>query len=329
MKQQQQKQSKLDSFFKVSITPSTSKKSFIYCSSICEAWFDYQPAEGDTYITCKEGIRLYYRQTNYATRPVPIVNSPPIFVPLLKSNLQKAIRRMDTEAALTTALMLLELDPVELIRRLPIIYIEDVCLIDSLPVLIWLMMVDKEYKLTNNDKWNILSIVRNLCEVEQFYPNIIKENKEFNFNMLEKYPHGDLLLSIYYRSLYGGMKGDMAMLETSIQYYIDNPDKIVKQTKYSPMNLTIDPVVRIIDEAIDFHPYPKMLRLIMTNMLNDFDLPDEVDGELVKKYIWFCQSAINFRKPETIDKSNTMKKDELWEIILEYLPNVRKLLLEE
>jgi hypothetical protein len=129
------KQLKLDSFFKVSVTPSSSKKSFIYDPANCDAWFDYQPGNSDTYITCKEGIRLYYRQSGYATRPLPVVNSPPIFVPLLKSNLQKAVRRMDTNAALTTTLMLLELDPVEVIRRLPIIYIEDVCLIDSLPVL--------------------------------------------------------------------------------------------------------------------------------------------------------------------------------------------------
>ena len=46
---------------------------------------------------------------------------------------------------------------------------------------------------------------------------------ELTHETLKDYSHKDELLSLYYRSKYGGMKGDIEMLVNSIYYYIGNP----------------------------------------------------------------------------------------------------------
>ncbi len=322
-------QSKLDNFFKVKVSPdTTSKKCFIYDPANCNAYFANAPEEDCTFVTCREKIKLYIRKT------VDVSALPNVYclktqsIPLLKSNLQKAIRRFQTNIAISTTILLLQLDPVELIRRLPIIYIEDVCLIDSLPIMTWFLMADKDYKITNLDKWYIVSFVKNLCEVKQFYPNEEKVPNDFTHEQLCQYPNYDCLLAIFYRTFYGGMAGDMNMLETSIQYYIDNPSKVIPKTIYNFADFHIEPEVIILDEAIDFHPFPKMLTYIMINILKDYDVSDDITGETVKKYIWLCESGINFRKEKTIKTQKELTKDELWPIIQEYLPQARNKMLE-
>ncbi len=339
------KQSKLDSFFMVKSNPnSVSRRCFIYNPTVCDAFFANVPDQNmDTFIACKNNIKLYLRKSD-SGNGIGIV--PPLLpnvlntckggsnVPLLKSNLQKAIRRFETSVALNSALLLLQLDPVQLIRRLPIIYIEDVCLIDSLPVLIWFLMADKDYVLTLRDKWHIIGFVKNLCEVRNmYYPNDEKVEQSFTHEQLITETNSDCLLAIYYRSLWGGMPGDMRMLQTSIRYYIDNPDKIVKRTLYTYDELLTELEsgtevhLTILDEAIDFHPFPKMLTMLLKRIEDDYELPPDITGDTIKKYIWFCESGINYRKPLTIEKRDSMVNDELWSIIVRYLSDVRSALV--
>lgn len=59
---------------------------------------------------------------------------------LLKSHLQKCVRRSHTQLAVKTALTILRLNPGELLRRLPIIMLEDAHLFPaSFISLVWLM----------------------------------------------------------------------------------------------------------------------------------------------------------------------------------------------
>ena len=134
-------QAKLDNYFK--IIPKydeRNKKCFIYDPLNCKAFFDTKPEPTDKYITLKIGIRLFYREP-----PADLDITIPTIkcdygVPLIKSNLQKAIRRRDNSIAIQSTLALIQKDPMELLRRLPIIYIEDVCLMDSYSIVVWLMM---------------------------------------------------------------------------------------------------------------------------------------------------------------------------------------------
>jgi len=317
-------QRKLESFFTVKIHHFPNKKRcFIYDPALKLAFFASIPDDTDQYITTKSDIKLYYRKptkqesigkkmTNFKIKLV----EAPYNIPLLKSNLQKAIRRKHRKIAVTTALAILQQDMLELLRRLPIIYIEDVCMMDSYPIIVWLMMADKEYMLEVSDIEIILNIIAGLCDTDEIYdfprnPTILYSHEE-----LEEYPNADILLSLYYRSQYGGMKGDMIMLNNAIYYYSNKP--IIPKTDYSTI-LDIDDKVEILEEAIDFHPYPYML-IHLSKMTN-------IDQQDIKKAIWFMESGLNLRKPETleIDESiiNIFKK------IQPFLKEIREIFLEK
>ena len=60
--------------------------------------------------------------------------------PLIKSNLQKAIRIGDTEKALLSAYNLIITNFMEFIRRIIIISMEDVSFLDNTPFLVWCML---------------------------------------------------------------------------------------------------------------------------------------------------------------------------------------------
>ena len=62
-------------------------------------------------------------------------------VPYLKSHLQKCIRKQNDILAVSTCYHLLKLNLQELLRRLPIIMLEDTTLHESFSTLIWLMIV--------------------------------------------------------------------------------------------------------------------------------------------------------------------------------------------
>lgn len=324
-------QTKLDSFFKVNITyKTTNKKCFIYDPDNTNASFVSSPNETDVFIDTKCDIKLFYRPSqisNIYNIPNITTNLP---IPLLKSNLQKAIRRCENNIALTTTIALIQQDSIELFRRLPIIYIEDVCLLDSLPIIVWLMMADKQYKLTNQDIFLILKIVNNLCDVKLYYDEedsykYDKSKHELSHSYLQNFIHKDCLLSLLYRSQYGGMKGDIVMLKNAIYYYLENSDKI-QQTCYNFVELeNIGFVVELINEAIDFHPLPQLLVQIknkikiMTN--------EDLDEESIKMCIWFCESGVNVRKINTIQKSEEFKETQLWNLIKPNLIYLRKRIL--
>jgi len=237
-------------------------------------------------------------------------------IPLLKSNLQKAVRRCDHLIAVQTSLAILQKNPMELLRRLPIIYIEDVCLMDSFPIVVWLMMADKEYKLTTTDIDIIINIICSLCNCRHYFD--YKENtKIYNFNhdKLQNYENCNELLAIYYRSEYGGMKGDIQMLKTSIEYYINNPSEIVK-TVYDNIDYgKIDVNLEILVEAIDFHPFPQIL--------NTLSKITNIDKDTIKMCIWFVESGYNSRKYDTIKNSKMYEERKEWKIIEKYLDDIR------
>ena len=95
--------------------------------------------------------------------PDPVIKTG--FTPsLLKSALQKSIRRGHSERACTAALTLWRLSPVDLVRRLIIIAIEDVCAHPVSPVLAWLALaIPKGFGPSPAHLLLVLSLVRELC----------------------------------------------------------------------------------------------------------------------------------------------------------------------
>jgi hypothetical protein len=312
-------QQKLDLYFK--IIPKydqRSKKCFIYDPTNCKAYFSTNPEPTDKFIVTKLYIKLFYRTPS----KIPDIPDIPIIkckydIPLIKSNLQKAIRRCDSQIAVQSTLALIQRSPMELLRRLPIICIEDVTLMDSYPILVWLMMADKDYgKLSKADINIILNIVISLSNCKTYFPY---ENNELNYafthETLQFCPNSNELLSLLYRSEYGGLKGDMQMLKVAIDYYRMHPSE-VRKTEYNTINYNaIEREIEILVEAIDFHPYPNIL-----NILNKLTF---INKETIKHCIWFVESGYNTRKQYTIDSSKEYEERNEWKKIEKHLENVR------
>jgi len=311
-------QSKLDNYFK--IIPKydeRNKKCFIYDPLNYKAFFDTKPEPTDKYITLKIGIKLFYREPKTDLDiTIPTIECK-YNVPLIKSNLQKAIRRCDNLIAIQSALAIIQKDPMELLRRLPIIYIEDVCLMDSYSIVVWLMMADKDYgALKKRDIDIILNIVNSLCDCKTYF-NYIKNdyNYAFTHESLQFAPNGSQLLSVYYRSQYGGLKGDMLMLKVSIDYYRMHPSEVVK-TEFNNINYSlIEREIEVLVEAIDFHCYPYML-----DTLNKLT---HINKDTIKMCIWFVESGYNIGKPETQASSKEYEERNEWKRIEKYLEEVR------
>lgn len=311
-------QQKLDSFFK--IIPKydeKNKKCFIYDPLNYKAFFATKPNPTDKFIVNKSGIMLFYRKPESDKDiDIPTINCK-YNIPLIKSNLQKAVRRCDNQIAIQSSLAILQKTPMELLRRLPIIYIEDVCLMDSYPIVVWLMMADKDYgRLSKTDIDIILNIVNSLCNYRVYFPYRNNDYEYvFNHELLQDYENSDELLALYYRSEYGGMKGDMKMLREAIDYYKIYPNSI-KKTVYNSIDYkNLNPHLDILIEAIDFHCYPQML-----NILNRITY---IDKETIKMCIWYVESGYNVRKYDTIECSKMYEERNEWKKIEKHLEDVR------
>ena len=311
-------QTKLDKFFTISINHDMkNKKCFIYDPDNYKAFFENNPLDDDLYLTTKLGLKLYYRlpkkRKHFAIPKIETRYS----IPLLKSNLQKAVRRCQTQIAVNSALAIIQQDPIEFLRRLPIIYIEDVCLMDSYSIPVWLMMAEKEHSLNLIDIDILLHIVKSLCECNNYYDDSIDYTKpiELIHKTLQDFEHRDQLLTILYRSQYGGMKGDMLMLKNSIYYYLDRPTEI-QRTVYDCIDYeNFDSNLDILFEAIDFHPFPQMINMLVKQT--------NLDNNDIKMTIWFAESGLNIRKPLTLENSREYSENKIWKIIKPKLARIR------
>ena len=303
-------QRKLGDFgYKITTTRHTDKKNcFIYDPQNHRAYFDVEPLKNDRFIVKKNGLQLYYREAILSIpHPIPSLFTDGIGIPLLKSNLQKAIRRCHTDIACQSALAIFQRDPIELWRRLGVIYIEDVCLQDSYSIVVWWMMADKEYKCGLHDQSILIFIIVSLCECMDVYEDVDND-------ICDEDSEIDCVRALHIRSQYGGMKGDMAMLSRAYRYYAKFPEKIVVTNYTMEKWPAFDTELQILEEAIDFHPFPWMLSILAKKT--------GLDTEKIKQAIWQTESCINIRKKETIGIQNN-----LWEKIEPHIQSVRYSLL--
>ena len=309
-------QTKLSQFFSIKTDFNTkNKRCFIYDSENSKAIFESEPQEKDEFIVKKLGVNLYLRNcTNAAKYDFPTIQTD-AKIPLLKSNLQKAIRRGKNIVAMATALAMLQKEPVELVRRLAIICIEDVCVMDSYPVLIWLMMTDSHYVIDGSDTYLILQIVNALCNCIQTFDHTYKYKEvALNHESLQDLKRHDVLLALFYRQKYGGMKGDMEMLSSAISYYTTNHGQIVK-TEFSDIDCEIMEELEILEIAVDFSPFPFIL--------DNINKKTGLENGKIKEFIWFAESAWNFRKLHTQIRSENYKSRPEWSQIEKHLYNER------
>ena len=236
---------------------------------------------------------------------------------LLKSQLQKAIRRKENKLAMNLGYQLMNVDMNQFLRRLAIITLEDVILNQYYPVLIWMMMASsiKGWSVSLNDVRWLLSYINYLCNID------IRENyKKIDFETpvcdFENNFYNELIYSLEIRKNYGGMKGDMRFINWFIKEWIDRFESksIIIDTLYKDMEILYDlPESRIINfvEGVDFHHYVSLLVDIQIKY-------PEYSHDEIKGAIWHNSSKINKRASMDGIENDEYEYKEVWEEIKFY-----------
>ena len=303
-------QKKIEHFFTMS-HHKTIKKCFIYDPTMQTATFEFEPQPQDKFLTIAQEIKLYLRPATTLLPQIEQVCTSTCSTALLISNLQKAIRRREHCSALSSASALLQQDPTKLIRRLSIICVEDVVAIDTIPVVVWIMMTHTTYHMTPADHLFILQMVWTLCEIDVAYRcDFHKEPPVHTHQRLQMEKNADVLLSLHYRTMYGGMKGDMIMLKNAIEDY-----KTEQVYSIITPHIDLPQEVELLMEAIDFHPLPPLLSALHKKT--------GLEKPLIKEIIWYAESGVNVRKQETLDQSEEYQEKEEWGLISKHIDTIR------
>jgi hypothetical protein len=151
-------------------------------------------------------------------RPALVKKHSRLSVPVLKSILQKAVRRRRPLPATRAAMEIVDKDIGELLRRLPIIILEDSTLHPELPLLVWLMAAEsKGYKLSRRLVTKVLQIVHETASCP-WTDDVVAPPKEDIDGSTESTfslpPECETMLrAIHLRAQYGGMACDVSMLK--------------------------------------------------------------------------------------------------------------------
>lgn len=218
---------------------------------------------------------------------------------LIKSNLQKCVRRQLTEKALETAQRFMEWDMSHFLRRLSIIMMEDVMLHESLPVIIWLTAAEsKGFFLSRKIQQWLLSVVDYLCQEkrESYWSlgisnqdqSLLSREKEF-YQEAKKRSQKDLIFSLLFRKSYGGMQGDCVMM-MSFASHLCQEKCPVSDTPLLPLDRVVRPIAleKIETCAVDFHCYPQLLAQLCR-------IYKDIGEKDMKLAVWNHNSRTNYR----------------------------------
>lgn len=234
----------------------------------------------------------------------------------IKSNLQKCVRRKLNEKAVKTAYHMIKLNLNEFVRRISIIIIEDVILHECYSTICWLIAATASkksiFKPTKNIIDWLLGVVNTLCNIKEFDNNYKDNTTQYDMDAFANY---DILHSLLFRINFGGMQGDMKMLNSIIGVWLKRFNKGQK-CNCEEVKLIDSDNVKILKleewklddknncAGIDFHCAPYIITKI-AEKYNSYS-----DGE-IKSCIWNCSSKINFRK----NNKTTQKNIEIWKVI--------------
>ena len=227
---------------------------------------------------------------------------------MLKSIIQKSIRRKNSKLAILASFHLMRLNLNEFLRRIIVISIEDTCFHQSLSVLLWFMMTNDSKLICKNYIRYFLGIVYYLSNSNNYDRMITNKSSKLNIKHLFDYQdyQKNILISIWIRSKYGGMKGDISMINNILIHwnnYILNENikyRLIDKIKYIKINqyLNLDSISLY---SVDFHCYPNVIKKIHKRY-------PELTLEIIKEKIWNNNSKINFRNKISYPKDSTWNK---------------------
>lgn len=205
-------------------------------------------------------------------------------ISLLKSNIQKAVRRNLPKIAISSACELIRIKTglTQFLRRLCIIIIEDKfdCyqqVANHFNTLVWIMATEKGW-----DGWInwVLGLLYFICNKKYKY---INNSIDLNY----KWSDNQYSCAILLRAFYGGMNGDMILLKkcAKIIEKIDPIDLDKSTLKFELVKPNYD--LEIIKASVDFHCVPGIIKNILNKHSN-------YTAENVKQAIWDFSSSIRF-----------------------------------
>lgn len=203
---------------------------------------------------------------------------------------------------------LLHADALGLWRRLPIIMVEDSKITTDLPFLVFCMLAAgaRLWQATDFHVNRMLSIVHHMADtvlVEQLQ----FQDKPPSISALCKAgttsTEASIAWTLYLRSLFGGMKCDMRMLNGSIQQYIGT--KPINEAGLTGTTADLRwqkvravTVSRALVEAVDFHCCPALL--------DQLAAATQRSSPELRSLMWTHSSGINLRRPDTIPEDPSL-----------------------
>lgn len=257
-------------------------------------------------------------------------------IAMIKSLLQKSIRRMDDNIAVQSAWSMIKMDLLAFLRRILIIMVEDVYLHESFSTILWLQCAVSSNLFNIQEhhiKW-LLGIVVMLAKNKSVEDFIIDDGvisnecdifKDLDSKFLDlKESDYSILYSLYFRKSYGGMQSDINLLQKTINIWYKRFNskknyKINNKIKNVSLNiLELDKDEWII-EAIDFHCCPYMLKWL-------HDKYPIYSNDYIKELIWNYSSKINLRNYKDIDEN---KKYKDWMKIKNEVKNIQRYIINK
>jgi hypothetical protein len=293
--------------------------------------------DGFSLVTVRDGIRLWS-----SDRPIDHLISRPstgqMTLPFAKSALQKAIRRGDSHSALSLTNLMVAHWPLELLRRLAVIAVEDVEPVVGYETIVWLMMASKEYPLRRREQIFIREYVVKLCKHLGIFVYRTRNPapKRHTLAATVDPDKRNRALAIYHRARYGGMDGDVKMLYEASRHYtryplgelsLGGPCSLPRDAAVHPRtdvgcdpgkydhSATIKDCTHFWD-GIDFHGFPRMTK--------EAAAACGCGQEEMKNYIWTGYSALNVRKPLTIKRADELRMRKDWSIISEAINGAKQ-----
>jgi hypothetical protein len=232
---------------------------------------------------------------------------------LLKSHIQKCIRRCLPKKALQTAYSMFLIREMgqqtglkELLRRLLIITIEDAILTKNYLKLTWLMSAThKDIKLPQCMIEWIFGYVQYLAETKWNDTPNMNLNVKIKLGELLKDltpNHRSLLLVLQLRANYGGMSCDVKMLDNmstvwrerflkkdGLQYAILETEDVIKSIELKDLKILLPE--NIILPAIDYH---------CCNMIAELHEKTGIKKKELEKLIWENRSSVNHKIANTL-----------------------------
>jgi hypothetical protein len=261
---------------------------------------------------------------------------------LLKSHLQKCVRKMNATIGVPTAFHYMNLDIKDFLRRLPIIMLEDASLHPSFTTLVWFMIASGiDGFLWHPNYYNyLMGIVYVILQNPVHHPlplppspsgsKTLSALKTFTRYHADMGPGSksdvSLLYAIQIRADYGGMRGDVEMLQAYADFWhgrFRRGEGMECTMKVRPIAFEETIPLKLEDwdrSAVDFHCAPQIYDYLIAKFPQY-----KASRDILQYVIWHYSSKTN-RRIRGVEET---RHREVWEVVRETLHRLQGYLLEE